>query len=232
MNQVDRFLKILEGKPLKEQVPVEELLAPLHDLAVALRGHGIGAGVLLRTSVGDVPRYHLEVWPLYRPAMTQRVWTVHVSDAPYVTNAFTCLLTFRTPDKLASWLETSVGEETFSNLLTYLYHQAREPVEARLERKNGMATLVIVPPNIQRELGERQPWHVFDLSLRLPIGEPAPDGSKLRYLRSAGIDLQIVPDTVEVTVRSPRSDDDDPIAIRPAADVTVRFHAIRMRSKP
>ncbi len=87
--------------------------------------------------------------------------------------------------------------------LEHLRAMAREPVDARLERANGMATLVQVSPQKQEELA-RSESQDLQLELQLAETEPIPQTDELRVLSSAGIRFEIVEGSASVTERTVR----------------------------
>lgn len=193
MNRFDRFQQLLDEPPTPDPRPAAELVQPLVDLARALeaRAH-VGASVLPSK---DGRRYHLAIWPRHRPAFRSLMVTVHIADGRGAVLGEP-VFWFTTADELTGWLENFVRGPALRASLEELRIAATEPVDARLERANGMATLATVSPELQEALdglavGET---HAFDLPLN--EGEPVPDPDTLSRLDSAGLHFAICGATV------------------------------------
>lgn len=185
MNRIDRFLELInEPAPTPEQNV--DLVQPLRDLAEALRARGVGAEV--RAS-DDRRRYHLLLWPLHRPAYRSTLVTVQISNGRAVIVHNQTTQWFTSVEELTMWLETFVQSPEFRATLENLRTAGREPVDARLERQNGMATLVCIPPDLQEELDRQPVGSERDLELQLNDGEPVPEAPAT--LNSAGVRFQI-----------------------------------------
>lgn len=189
MSHVDFFRELIEEPPpapAPEQDP--ELLQPLTDLAQVLTERAF-VGAAVQTS-GDGRRHHLALWPLHRPAYRSLMVTVQVANGQG-TVLSNPPLWFTTADELAEWLASLVQRQEFRTTLEDLRAQAREPVDARLERANGMATLVQVPAELQRALDEHPAGGELNLDLTLEEREPPPDPGALRWLNSAGVRFEV-----------------------------------------
>ena len=189
MNRIDRFLELIE-EPAPPPTPDQnaELVQPLRDLAEALNARGVKADV--RTSE-DGRRYHLLLWPPHRPAYRSSLITMQVSRGRAIVANDQTTQWFTTAEEVTRWLETFVQTPAFRVSLENLRGMAREPVDARLERANGMATLVGVPPTLQEELDRLPVGSERELHLELNDGEPIPDAAALHRLDSAGVPFLI-----------------------------------------
>lgn len=189
MNRIDRFLELIE-EPANPPAPNQsaDLVQPLRDLAEALRARGVEADV--RASE-DGRRYHLLLWPLHRPAYRSSLVTVQISNGRAVVVNNQTTQWFTTAEELTAWLENFIRTPAFRAALESLRAAATEPVDARLERDNGMATLVGVSPALQEDLAQHPVGRELDLDLELNRGEPAPIAEALRCLDSAGVRFQI-----------------------------------------
>ena len=94
---------------------------------------------------------------------------------------------FGTADELTAWLENFLKRPEVRKTLEHMRIRAMEPVDGRLERENGMATIVAIPPSVQAKLGAEPDGKEVELRLELEDGEPVPDGAALRRLDAAGI---------------------------------------------
>jgi hypothetical protein len=189
MNHVDFFRELIQEPapaPIPEQT--DALVQPLRDLAQALTERAaVGARVQLS---GDGRRHHLALWPLHRPAYRSLMVTVQVvngrgtvlSNPPH---------TFISADELVAWLAAFVRRPEFQTTLDELRAQTRDPVDARLERGNGMATLVHVSAELQETLDRHPADGEFELDLTLLDREPVPDPGALVWLNSAGVRFEI-----------------------------------------
>jgi hypothetical protein len=185
MNRLDRFQQILD-RPAPPAAPgaADELVQPLRDLAMALEARSqVGAAV--RRS-GDGRRHHLALWPRHRPAFSSLMVTVHIADGRGLVLAQPNF-PFASADELTGWLENFVQLPAFNALLDSLREQAMEPVDARLERENGMATLATVSPELQAELDGLAEGAERTVDLPLNDTEPEPDPAALFRLKSAGL---------------------------------------------
>jgi hypothetical protein len=108
----------------------------------------------------------------------------------------TPMVPFATADELEEWLGRFVQTPKFKTALEDLRFAATEPVDARLERENGMATLATVPPDIQEALDDLPVQRERDLELELNDGEPVPDAGALRRLNAAGLRFEIRSPTI------------------------------------
>jgi len=79
----------------------------------------------------------------------------------------------------------------FRTTLSQLRFAATEPVDARLERANGMATLAAVMPEQQEALDRLQVGQESEIELPLKEREPLPDPAALRVLNAAGLRFEI-----------------------------------------
>lgn len=193
MNRYDRFQQLLDEPPAPNPRPAAELVQPLDELARALeaRAH-VGASVLRSK---DGKRYHLAIWPRHRPAFRSLMVTVHIADGRGAVLGEP-VFWFATADELADWLENFVQGPALRASLEELRIAATEPVDARLERANGMATLATVSPELQEALDGLAEGEVRALDLPLNEGEPVPDPATLSRLDSAGLRFEICGATV------------------------------------
>lgn len=185
MSRVDLFRSLID-EPEAEGIPrdVAELLQPLDDLAEALRDEAsVGAAV---QASNDGLRRHLVLWPLHRPKLRSRTLTIYLTkNGGILVGTPRC--SFATADALTTWLESFLRRPEFRATLDDLRALAMEPVDGRLERENGMATIVAIPPGVQAKLGAEPDGKEVELRLELEDGEPVPDGAALRRLDAAGI---------------------------------------------
>lgn len=189
MNHVDFFRELIE-EPAPPSAPeqADELVQPLRDLAQALTEKAlVGASVQMS---GDGRRYHLTLWPLHRPAYRSVMMTVQVANGRGTVFS-NPPRSFTTADELTESLARFVQRQEFRATLEDLQAQAREPVSARLERANGMATLVHVPAGMQEALDQHPEGVELELDLMLAEREPVPDPGALRWLNSAGVRFEI-----------------------------------------
>jgi hypothetical protein len=200
MNRIDRFLGLIDepaAEPAGQQG--EDLVEPLRDLARALREKAqVGAEV---QASQDGFTHHLALWPLHRPAYKSLMVTLHVTQGRgtvYSTTPFP----FTRAEELGEWLEKFVQLPEFRRSLEQLRRLALEPVDGRIERENGMATLVTVSPEQQRILCESVRGRQLDLELELREGEPSPQRNELSTLSSAGVRFDIDPGSVVLVGRN------------------------------
>ncbi|MFS8071863.1 MAG: hypothetical protein ACMG6S_36295 [Byssovorax sp.] len=189
MNRVDLFRDLID-EPAPPPVPEQsgELVQPLHDLAQALTERA-GVGARVQTS-DDGRRHHLALWPLHRPAYRSLMVTVQVANGrgTVLNNA---RVSFTTAEELTDWLASLVQRQEFKNTLESLREQAMEPVDARLERANGMATLVHISVEQQAKLNQHPVGGELQLDVELEDGEPLPEAAALRTLNSAGVRFDV-----------------------------------------
>jgi hypothetical protein len=95
------------------------------------------------------------------------------------------------PEGLTEWLERLVLRQEFRNALDDLRDRAREPVDARLESENEMATLVEVSPEEQERLDGCPTGKEVELDAPLHEHERVPDLKPLQRLNSAGVYFKI-----------------------------------------
>lgn len=194
MNRFDRFQELIEEPaPPPAAEAADEIVQPLVDLARALEVKSqVGAGVV--HPEGQSRSYHLALWPRHRPAFRSLMVTVRAASGRWVvTNS---MFWFSTADELAGWLENFVRRPELKATLEDLREQAKDPVDARLERANGMATLARVSPELQEQLAGLAEGVELPLDLELNDGEPAPEAATLRHLNSAGLRFEIHGPTV------------------------------------
>jgi|HubBroStandDraft_6_1064221.scaffolds.fasta_scaffold526168_2 hypothetical protein len=183
--RIDRFRELIAAPPTPPP-PIQgsELVQPLKDLAEALRGTpGVDADV--QTSA-DGRRYYLALWPRHRPASRAVMVTVAVERGRLVLHDDPSVL-LSGSDDFEKWLAERVQTQTFKHALDVLRDAAQEPVDARLERENGMFTLVQVSPEQQAELDSLAPEAAHRIDVPLREREPLPDAAALRRLNSAGV---------------------------------------------
>lgn len=189
MNRIDHFQDLIE-EPAAPTRPEQDapLVQPLKDLAMALSAKAL-VGAAVRPSE-DGRRHHLLLWPLHRPAYRSLLVTVWVTNgrAAVVGDP---MFWFSTADELTAWLEALMRREDFKVTLEILRAKAHEPVDARLERANGMATLVVVSSAQQAMLDQQQADAELHIDLPLRDGEPVPDAGALRQLDSAGVRFRV-----------------------------------------
>ena len=202
MNPYDRFLDLIpRPEPAEGANRRPDLLVPLEDFARALSDRaGVGAEVQMSL---DHLRAHLAIWPLHRPAYRSLMLTIVLANDRAVLLG-SPPFPFDSAEQLTEWLASFLQNPTFRTSLAQLRAAAAEPVDARLERENGMGTLVTVSPERQAFFSEQEMGTIIDVELMLEAGEPAPRAPELRVLNSAGIRYEILPDTVEVDNRTVR----------------------------
>lgn len=201
-SRVDRFVELI-AEPTPDAIPArDELLAPLFDLAAALRQRGVEAEAKYSA---DQRRLHLAVWPAHRPAFKSLVLTLQ-NYGGRVLVVGNNSVSFDTADELTRWLEDFVQRSEFQRTLASLQSAALEPVDGRLERENRMATVVEIPASLQAQLSTMRPGETRELDLELRPREPTPDPQRLVRLVSAGLEFGIQRATVtgrgvQLTVR-------------------------------
>jgi hypothetical protein len=189
MSHIDLFRDLID-EPAPPPAPDQsgELVQPLHDLAQVLTERAlIGARVQMSD---DGRRHHLALWPLHRPAYRSLMVTVHVAKGRGSVLSEP-RFPFTTAEELAAWLATFVKRQEFRDTLENLRAQAKEPVEARLERANGMATLVQVSAEMQEVLDRHPVDGEFQFDVELEDGEPMPVAAELCRLDSAGVRFEV-----------------------------------------
>ncbi|WP_437323298.1 hypothetical protein [Sorangium sp. So ce381] len=189
MNRFDRFQQLIdEPEPPPNPHPAAEIVHPLVDFAAALEARArVGARV---QSSEDGRRHHLALWPLHRPAFRHIMVTVHVANGRGAVSGEP-MFWFTNADELTGWLEHFMQGPAFKATLSQLRFAATEPVDARLERANGMATLAVVTPEQQEALDRLQVGEELSLALPLHDQEPLPDLAALRVLNTAGLKFAI-----------------------------------------
>lgn len=190
MTNLERFRQLIdEPPPPSGPDETDALVQPLRDLAEVLRERAVGAEV--QTSA-DGRRYHLALWPLHRPAFRSIMVTVAIENGGrlMVSGGNEPWLRLDAAG-LTQWLEKFVQRPEFRASLDDLRAQAKEPVDARLERENGMATLVQVPAEMQEMLDAHPSGGELALDVPLNDHEPTPDAEALRRLNSAGVHFGI-----------------------------------------
>lgn len=188
MNRVDHFLELIQAPaPLPTPGGTNELVQPIRDLAEALTARNLGA--LVQPS-DDGRRYHLLLWPIHRPAFRSLALTVWIESTHGIV-VTEPLFRFTTADELTEWLERHVQTEEFRAMLRNLWAQSKEPVDARLERANGMATLAIISPSLQERLAQHPAGNELEIEVDLSAGEPIPDVQALRRLNAAGLRFEV-----------------------------------------
>jgi hypothetical protein len=188
--RIDRFRELIAEPPAP--LPPEqtsELVQPLRDLAQVLREKAaVDADV---QASDDGRRYHLALWPLHRPAFRSIMVTVAVESGRMMVLQGNQPWLQLDPDELTSWLERLMLLPMFRAALDDLRARAREPVDARLESENGMATLVQLSPEEQERLHACATGGEMVLDALLPDRERVPDPKKLQRLNSAGVRFRI-----------------------------------------
>lgn len=199
MNRVDRFQKLI-GESSPDPASNLELVGPLRDFAEAIRKTGVAAEVRESSSGG---RHQLVLSPLNRPAFQSIVLTVQFTGGRGVVLA-TPPFWFTSADELTEWLAVFAALPEFKATLAVLREQAREPVDARLERENGMATMARVSADRQEKLGAMGAGEEQTFEVELLANERAPDASALRRFDSAGLKFEVLKATInerQVTLR-------------------------------
>jgi hypothetical protein len=189
MNRIDRFQELIDAPlPPVASRPAGELVQPLRDLAEALEAKAhVGAAVL---PSNDGRKFHLALWPRHRPGLRTVVVTVHIADGRGVVLGEPTFW-FSSAEELTSWLESFVRQPAVKATLDELRVAETEPVTARLERENGMATLATLSPEQQEALDALANGAEHELSVELNEREPVPTPSALRRLDSAGLRFEI-----------------------------------------
>jgi hypothetical protein len=170
---------------------VDTLLAPLKDLAEAIEAEGVRAEV---SSSMDERRWHLVLWPLHRPAFKSFVLTFHVYGGRVLvpTGSAGETVDFADPESFTAWLLDFARSASFRSSLAELKSFATESVDARVERENGMAKIVNVPPELQAQLDALGPSQELAVTVELAPHEKVPERPEsLVRLRSAGLDFEL-----------------------------------------
>jgi hypothetical protein len=129
--------------------------------------------------------------------------TVHVANGRG-TVLVSPPFSFTSADQLTEWLERFVQHPEFRDSLAGLREASAEPVDARLERGNGMATLVEVPASRQAALAQLAEGAELLFELELEDREPPPKSDEIRLLDSAGVRFDVVPGSAAVSGRKVR----------------------------
>jgi hypothetical protein len=187
---MNRFEQLIdEPAPPPDLRPAGELVQPLEDLAKAIRAKRPSVDASVVPSK-DGKRYHLALWPRHRPAFRSLMVTVHLADGRGAVLG-NPIFWFTSADDLTGWLENFVQGPAFRASLDELSMAATEPVDARLERTNGMATLATVSPEQQEALDGIAVGDELTIDLPLNEREPVPDPAALRRLDAAGLHFAI-----------------------------------------
>lgn len=201
--EITRFKELLNA-PVAT-MPADMIVAltqPLRDLAVALSESGVGADVVADDQIGG--RFTLVMWPQYRPATRTLALTCRMMDGRLITSDGAGDRDMRSADDVTKWLIHEVTQQRFREQLEYIRRQATGRIDGRLERANGMATLVRVSPEQQRLFAEWPIGATHELSIELQKGELVPDVDQLVSLFSEGFrfDVQNAAIVRERTVRA------------------------------
>lgn len=187
---MNRFEQLIdEPAPPPDLRPAAELVRPLEDVAQAIRARRPNVDASVVPSK-DGRRYHLALWPRHRPAFRSLMVTVHLGEGRGAVLG-NPIFWFTSADELTGWLENFVQGPAFRTSLDELSIAATEPVDARLERANGMATLATVSPEQQEALDGIAVSDEHTIDLPLNEREPVPDPAALRRLDAAGLHFAI-----------------------------------------
>lgn len=167
-DRVGRFVELLDRDPLADAVS-DGPRSVIEDFAEALSRKGVEARV-----EPSERRYRLVLSPQYRPGYRNVIASIDVDCGEAQAMAT---------------LEMLARDPIVRGTIDELRVTARQPVAGRLERENGMATLVVVPPETQRELATSPKPSV--LNLAFVDGEPVRARGAWVALNSAGLRFDI-----------------------------------------